>query len=315
MAAGGMQLADPALAEARLLVQRPAWSRLDVAPFALLYISLHSVLLQCEPGSWRETQALVVYGVALLLHLLTVLFARWSVRVRAMVGYVPCAVLEAASHALVCPKPNFGRGAIVRLEHAAEVAAGESVEVLGRAFPLDEARLTFQSARYEVTGAEPTLRRLAYPEGAEVAAVRAWEGFADPAAWQRALRRWGRNVCDIPAPEFLELFLEQATAPFFLFQVLCVVLWSLDDYWVYSVFTLFMLVVFEATVTMNRLSALSTLRDMRRPASVVYAYRLRRWLPVSSEDLLPGDIISVGGEKPHPQALSLSLSLTLSPKP
>lgn len=59
---------------------------------------------------------------------------------------------------------------------------------------------------------------------------------------------YGLNLFDIPKPTFKELFAEHLVAPFFVFQLFCVALWFMDEYWYYSLFTLGMLFVFESTV-------------------------------------------------------------------
>ena len=42
-------------------------------------------------------------------------------------------------------------------------------------------------------------------------------------------------------------------------------LWAIDDYWYYSLFTLFMLVTFESTVVMQRQRNLKELRSLQTP--------------------------------------------------
>lgn len=97
-----------------------------------------------------------------------------------------------------------------------------------------------------------------------------------------AQQKWGRNEFRIPMPKFMDLLQEHATAPFFVFQVFCVLLWMLDDNWMYSVFTLAMLVIFECLLVHQRMTNLRTLRGMRRPPQPIWVYRhVRGWSAIA----------------------------------
>ncbi|CAE7519104.1 PDR2 [Symbiodinium sp. CCMP2592] len=106
-------------------------------------------------------------------------------------------------------------------------------------------------------------------------------------------RKYGENIYDIPLPDFWELFQEHAVAPFFVFQLFCVLLWLMDEYWYYSLLTLFLLVVLEAQMVHRRRHDLSELRSMRIPPMPTLAFRDGQWQEIQSNQLLPGDIIGI----------------------
>lgn len=69
-------------------------------------------------------------------------------------------------------------------------------------------------------------------------------------------------------------------------QVFCVGLWCLDEYWYYSLFTLFMLFMFESTMAKSRLKTLTELRRVRVDGQTLMAYRCGKYVPFMSIDLI-----------------------------
>lgn len=194
--------------------------------------------------------------------------------------------LEDADCLRIVPTPHRGEGEIVPLR---------------KKDPTNPATYTFnyQQDTYVVTSASPiTFSRLPYPCSTNPPLG----SFSTPAsltatALSAAMDLYGKNEYNIPIPSFTALFGEHATAPFFVFQVFCVALWCMDEYWYYSLFTLFMLIVFECTVVWQRLRTLTEFRTMAVAPYPVFVRRNNVWSQIRSDDLLPGDVISVARQQ------------------
>ena len=86
--------------------------------------------------------------------------------------------------------------------------------------------------------------------------------------------------------------MEQPSPPTIaVFQIFCSVLWMLDDYWKYTLFTLFMILSFEGTTALSRLKNMQQLRGMSAKGFSLHCYRDGAWVLVPSTSLLPSDII------------------------
>jgi cation-transporting ATPase 13A1 len=129
--------------------------------------------------------------------------------------------------------------------------------------------------------------------------LQTWTGFDSELHLITGQIRYGTNAFSVKQPTFSELYKAQLLSPFTVFQLFCVILWMLDDYWQYSFFTLFMILTFEATVVFSRIKSLGALRGMGNKSRSVWVHRVNKWTMIETTELLPGDIMSLTRVRPH----------------
>eukprot|EP00191_Tetraselmis_sp_GSL018_P024865 CAMPEP_0177625406 /NCGR_PEP_ID=MMETSP0419_2-20121207/30080_1 /TAXON_ID=582737 /ORGANISM="Tetraselmis sp., Strain GSL018" /LENGTH=1497 /DNA_ID=CAMNT_0019126345 /DNA_START=66 /DNA_END=4559 /DNA_ORIENTATION=- len=109
--------------------------------------------------------------------------------------------------------------------------------------------------------------------------------------------KFGANSFEIPCPTFAELYKKQLMSPVAVFQIFCMLLWMLDQYWKYTAFTLVCILMFEGSTAFSRLRNLKVIRGMGNQPSKVRVLRGGKWIEATSDQLLPGDLVSLQHEQ------------------
>lgn len=136
---------------------------------------------------------------------------------------------------------------------------------------------SYQRDTYTYSPSPPSFEPLPYPSSSKppISTYQSLTSGLPSASVTSLSTLYGKNEFNIPIPTFSALFMEHATAPFFVFQIFCVALWCLDEYWYYSLFTLFMLVVFECTLVFQ-VSSVSSVYFKADGADRIYYSVLKR---------------------------------------
>jgi len=240
---------------------RQTFWRLDVAPFQILYIS-------CLFAPDFTSKIVCIILVALL-QILCFLFGQWFVDFHCFVASIKVDEIAKATHVKVTPNPNKGKKELCAIVHALDE---------------NDTHFTWQKRKFIYSPEKKQFRKLDFPVHLTFGDFLSRKG-CDEESSKKAMMKWGPNKFEIPMPTFSELYKEQAVAPFFVFQIFCVLLWCLDEYWYYSLFTLFLLLMFEATVVKSRLRNLTALRNMSLPPRTIQVFRGKRWVKLSTGTL------------------------------
>lgn len=161
----------------------------------------------------------------------------------------------------------------------------------------DELHFFYQKCKFVFNEERKQFEKLSFSTRQPFAHFKSHLGYKTQEDIDKATAKFGRNEFDIPMPTFMDLYKEQALAPFFLFQVFCVMLWCLDDFIYYSLFILFMLLSLEAIVATSRLKNISIFRNMKVPENDIQVYRMKSWKKIKTTELLPGDLVLIQGTK------------------
>lgn len=290
------------MAKSILLKSRPYYLRWNVFPFLILFLITicpcyndiqeawipeepdypsnssfaflfdHVDIEKLEPHTFQ----VMIPVLLLLIEAVLLLLPYWNVRLKCKLNYMETNEAD-ATHVAFYPKQYHGSPGIVEL-----------IREKGK----NPYTIFQQKKRELINGKWVSLK---YPVDLTVGEYVKNNGLTDKEAAKR-LVHYGQNVYSVPIPGFKELYLEQIRSPLFVFQVFSILCYLLDSYWTYPLFSLASLLFTEGTTVRTRQSNLLELRGVETPPVTVHAKRNNEWKKITSDLLVPGDLVLIDKE-------------------
>lgn len=244
------------------------------------------------PSAW----ACLAIFMTLSLHALFHLMCHWIVKFKALTLYKPAEKVDEECFVLIVPPANRGSAALVPMKKSTLMGSNSTLyaEFQRQKYVYTPAAKLGDNAKKYKTG---IFTLSAYPVNLAITQYLEARGIPSEGEIAKLTEKWGKNHLAVAIPSFFELLRLQLLSPLAIFQVFCAVLWLLDEYWTYTLFSLFSVVMYEATTVFQRTRTQQMLGGMAPKPSPIYAYRCGRWSMITTKDLLPGDIISLAFKK------------------
>lgn len=221
-----------------------------------------------------------IFAIAIA-QVLCSLCCYWSVSFRCLLSCRHVTSPETASLVKVIPIPNNGFTELVLLNSFKD----QDLQTI--------TWFRYQEIKYVWNIDKKCFHSLQFPIADTIEQYINSKGYSSDEQLAKSVQLYGLNKLNIQLPKFNDLFIEKATAPFFVFQVFCITLWCFDKYWYYSLFTLAMLVLFECTLVKQQLRNMAEIRNMGNQSINLFVYRNKKWQSILSDQLTPGDMVSI----------------------
>jgi len=191
--------------------------RLDLFPF----IILHSLSLIVYTATEVSDIIKIILGVSLLLIQFIVFFSKfWSEVLRSIICFSKMRTIENATHVRVdVTNQKFkmnNRTSISEIETKDDLTI---IDFEKEVYYYDKALQKFIKSKYNTARPIREILKSKSITTQEISSLN---------------KKFGQNIMKIPIPSFFELYKEHMVAPFFVFQLFCILLWVIDDYGVHS---------------------------------------------------------------------------------
>lgn len=273
---------NPSILEAQLLVPKTYIARPYVWPFAIVYPIFAQIYINQYDTYIKGSEWTFVYLISIgSIHALLWLMPHWNINIKARFDFNPVQTIAEATDIKITPAQNAGMAEICPITRETFIDGERQTSFLyqKRRHLYHDDIGVFSPPEFKFD----TLPALLYFQSSK--------GLSGDL--EKVKRTYGPNKFDIPVPSFWELFKEHAVAPFFVFQLFSVALWLMDEQWYYSLFSLFMLVSFEMTTVFQRRTTMNEFQSMGIKPYSIYVYRNGEWQTLMTDDLLPGDVVSI----------------------
>lgn len=104
---------------------------------------------------------------------------------------------------------------------------------------------------------------------------------------------FGKNAIEIQAKSTWQLLVDEVLHPFYMFQIVSIILWSFDNYYYYAFCIAVISLVSIFTTLVETRQTVNRMREMSRFSCDVRVLRDGNWQVLDSNDLVPGDVYDV----------------------